>query len=121
MAVSSKHKRRIRVGEKDYLWYVADDLESFGFPALTVLTPDKRFIVRYCLTQPDERRHVVVLGPEFAGEVGRRGGWRRYRCPAFGDLRTIRPADVRSFVTWCQSAVALETEVDASGRSVAVT
>ncbi len=50
MGVSRKGKRRIVVGDREYLWYCAQDYEgphtASTMDALTVLSPDKRFVVR---------------------------------------------------------------------------
>jgi hypothetical protein len=65
MTISRKGRRRIVVNGREFLWYVAEDVDDACVPTLTVVSSDRRFLVRYALLQPDELLHVVVIGPEF--------------------------------------------------------
>jgi hypothetical protein len=120
MAISAKGRRRIQVDGVRYLWWVRSDLEDdfLGQPALTVASPDRQLLVRYGLGQPDESRHVVVLGPKFRGIAGLGGQWRRFRCPAFGTAALVTPRDVAACIRWCGAEEAATIEVDYLNRVV---
>lgn len=120
MATAEKKRRKIIVGERRFLWYVAEDVD--GFPptvdgnlyALNIVSEDKRFIVRYHLGQSDsERRHITVIGPEFGNRTNP-GCWRRYLCPHWSSDRGVAPAMVREIIEWCLGT-RLRTAVDHAG------
>jgi hypothetical protein len=119
MTISTKHRRSISVEGNTYLWWVTEDLEDdfVGSLVLTVASKDRRLFVRYGLVQPNDRRHVVVLGPQFRDLVDAPGPWRRFACPAFGAADRITPKDVAEFVHWCTTAGPL-TEVDYRGLPI---
>jgi hypothetical protein len=48
MAVATKNRRKITVGDRRYVWYVAEDDEAAG-KVLQVISEDKQFIVKYQL------------------------------------------------------------------------
>ncbi|MEV6276520.1 hypothetical protein [Nocardia sp. NPDC051832] len=103
MAISKKGKRRIVVGDREFLWWVKEDWENYsapGAPTLTIISANRRVVVRYVLAQSEENRHVVVLGPEFRG-ITRPGPHRRFRCPAFGLPGEVRPAHIAELISWC--------------------
>lgn len=103
MGISTKHRRKITVDGEEYLWWVAPDDEDWlvpGTPAVTVAKSDHSLLVRYHLGQPEERRHVTVLGPRFRGLAGCGGPWRRFQCPSFEDGGAVRPLQVAALVRW---------------------
>ncbi|MEV0246512.1 hypothetical protein AB0H76_08000 [Nocardia sp. NPDC050712] len=118
MAISKKNRRKIVVGDREYLWWVRRDWENYqqpGAPTLAVATDDRRMLLYYALNQAEEARHLVVLGSEFRGAV-RPGLSGRYRCPAFGLPGEIHPSDVAAFITWCTTAEPLPVKVDWQGN-----
>jgi hypothetical protein len=116
--ISKKHKRRIIINERIFLWWVAEDDDSPFVPfslAAHVVSEDGKFFVRYHRRQPDEFRHVTVLGEEFA-VAGCGGRWRRFRCPRFGTEAAITPRDVRALIEWSLDAGNSPPEVDYKGQ-----
>ncbi len=114
MTVSAKNRRKIEIDARNYVWWVAEDEESPFVPyslALTVISEDRRFFIRYHLNQPAELRHVTVLGSEFR-VAGCGGRWRRFRCASFGSASTVSPRDVASLVRWSLTGSDPLLEVD---------
>jgi hypothetical protein len=72
MAISAKYRRHIQVAGSQYLWWVTEMLEDdfLGSLAATVASEDRQLLVRYGLSQVDDRRFIVVLGPSFRGLPG---------------------------------------------------
>jgi hypothetical protein len=106
MAVSKKGRRKIVVGGRPYLWWVQDadpEFNSASTTALSVVSEDGRFGVRFFLGQPDERRFLIVLGREFQGRSDAGGVWVRVRCPEFLTEKAATPAGVRRLIEWSMS------------------
>ncbi|MEV0292409.1 hypothetical protein [Nocardia sp. NPDC050710] len=117
MGISTKNRRRIVVDDREYIWWVAvgaDD--AFDDPTVRVATVDRRFLVHYHLRQPDETRHMTVLGPEFKGVPGAGVRHRRFLSPAFGTPEAMRPADVAALIRWCRDTESAPVEVDWHGK-----
>jgi hypothetical protein len=117
MTISRKGRRRIVIDDREFLWYVAEDVDNGGVPTLTIVSTDRRVFLRYALLQSDELRHVVVVGPVFRG-VETEGTWRRFRSPQFGTMETIAPSDVRALVEWALAPDPWPQEVDWTGRPI---
>jgi hypothetical protein len=98
MAVATKNRRKITVGDRRYVWYVAEDDEAAG-KVLQVISEDKQFIVKYQLDQPRGDEYIVILGRLFAG-ASTGGPWRRFLCPRFG-ASTVTSRNVRQLIEWC--------------------
>jgi hypothetical protein len=118
MAIATKGKRRIVVAEREYYWRLGSDrghpLRS-GERSIHVGSCDMKFIVRYPLFQSWERRHIIVVGPEFAG-ADNPGPPRRYRCPRFGDENIVYPSAIRELIDWCQDSRCSRDPVDECGQ-----
>ena len=107
MGVATKNRRKLTVGDREFLWYVAEDIDDFpptvegSLHALNILSEDKQFIVRYHLNQVDsERRHITVIGAEFGGS--REGGcWRRFVTPRWCQEGPVTPGIVREVIELC--------------------
>ena len=98
MGVKTKGRRKIVVNDTQYIWYVSDNYDGCGF-VLNILSQDKKFIVKYQLSQPNGEEYLVVLGSRFAGaDTG--GSWCRFLCPKWGG-ENITPKDVRNIIEWC--------------------
>ena len=80
MTVSSKRRRKIQIGERGFIWWIAPDDDSSNF-LLHICSTDKRFLVHYVLGQPDDRRGLIVIGPEFPPLKDAGGSWIRLRTP----------------------------------------
>jgi len=122
MTISKKGKRKIVVGGRSYLWWVGDrfdpEFNSGSCTALTVLSADGHFLVRFFLGQASERRFLIVLGPEFQGLPEAGGPWIRIRCPEWqGQPSSITPVDVRHLIEWCATADKELIRVNYLGRS----
>src|SRR5262245_14654175 len=114
MAGRKKGRRKLTVGDRLFVWYVADDPESGGM-VLHVISEDKRFIARYDLSQTETRRFLTILGKEFGRVQGTGNCWRRFRCPAWENDGVIAPSSVRSLIDWSQQTHAHTIEVDCYG------
>jgi hypothetical protein len=101
MAIATKHKRKISVNGRNFLWYVRDDYDDFFLPILHVISEDKRFIVEYYLKQCDTTRHLVIKGQEFPGLPEAGHCWKRALCPRWEIGPTVTPASVRQLIEWC--------------------
>lgn len=121
MTVSAKHRRKIDIDGRTYVWWVAPDDDSPFVPylmALTVVSADQKLFVRYHLSQPAALRHLTVLGPVFRSVPECGGRWRRFRCPAFGNASTVSPRDVASLIRWSLAGSDPLVEVDYRGLPV---
>ena len=121
MAVAAKNRRSIEVGGQSYLWWVAEDEEAYGAFTLTVVSQDKHLLVKYQLIQPDETRHLVVLGRSFRQRTDCGGPWRRFRCPAFGADDMVTPRDVARLIEWCTTDSDALIEIDWRGCVISTT
>jgi len=100
MGIATKHRRKINVKGRIFVWYVCEDIENFSLATLHVISEDKRFNVAYSLFQYDTQRHMVVLGKEFPGLAEAGHCWNRVVCPQWEVGRTITPASVRRLIEW---------------------
>ena len=123
MGIAKKYRRKITVGERDYMWYVIEDLEDFPqtvdsyLHALNIISNDKKFIVRYHLHQRDpERRHITVIGPEFGGVLNP-SPYKRFLCPDWCPEGAMTPGIVREVIEWCAEPSS-RVEVDWTGSKV---
>jgi hypothetical protein len=118
MAIRTKHRRQILIDGKTYLWWVSESVDDdfIGSLVLSVASHSRRLLVRFGLSQPDDSRYVVVLGPQFRGLPELNGPWRRYICPQFGTFSQVTPKDVAAFVRWCTEPGGNAIEVDYFGR-----
>lgn len=117
MAVATKGRRKIKVGDRDFIWYISDDYDSADL-VLHVASYDKKIIIKYHLHQPDETRFLIVLGKEFNGLLNAGGSWIRVLCPKFEKDSVITPASVRMLVDWCLSDKSELVEVDWLGNPI---
>ena len=119
MAVALKKKRKIVVQGRTFYWCVKDDPDGL-FRKLSILSPDKKFIVQYALCRSESHWHppfVEVLGSEFGG-LESAGVWRRVRTPTWDDYTGITPGFVRRFIEWCLDSEKEVVRVDWRGRSI---
>jgi hypothetical protein len=102
MAIRKKWRRKLTVANRLFIWWVmpiADD--SWCGDVLTVSSEVKRFFIRFFLRQPDDRRGLVVIGPEFPGLPASDGRARIVPCEEWQTGRGINPSDVRRLIDWC--------------------
>lgn len=109
MGVATKGRRRITVGDRQYLWYVAHNDDGPGM-VLHVISPDKRFNVKYEIDQPAGEEYIAIRGRRFVGaETG--SCVRRFLCPPFAtDAAT--PRAVRRLIEWCLDEHLTRQETD---------
>ena len=98
MGVATKRRRKIIVGDRQYIWYVCEDEGAAGL-ILNVISNDKQFIAKYQLDQPEGQEYVVILGRLFAGAVTGRC-WKRFFCPRFAE-HSVASKNVRELIEWC--------------------
>jgi hypothetical protein len=114
MAVAKKGRRKVVVDERAFWWSIDDDRElmywknpdgtlGLVFMLLTIVSEDKRFMVKYALGQwqapPQYPTHLVVIGPEFGGLSPSHGGWTYVATPRWDDDAPSGRL-VRTIVTW---------------------
>ena len=105
MTVAKKGKRKIVVNEREFFWYVAEDLyEIPGGYTLFIVSEDKHFLVRYPLNQPENRSNYLIVERKEFGGNGRFGGpWQRVVCPSFDKTDSVTPAIIREIILWSLS------------------
>jgi hypothetical protein len=118
MAIARKNRRSIEVEGREFLWWVYEELEELAAMTLAVASADKSFLVRYPLHQPDDNRHLTVLGREFPGLLEDRGSWARVRCPALTSGEVVKPSDARCLIEWCLHSERELVQVDWKGRDL---
>ena len=123
MGASKKNRRKISVGDREYLWYVAEEYDYFpptvgqDLRALNILSVNKQFAVRYYLGQGvPERRQISVMGAESGESQGARI-WRHLRSPDWCPDGVVTPSVVRSVIEWSLDGAA-KTEVDYTGAEI---
>jgi hypothetical protein len=125
MGVAKKYRREIVINERNFLWYVKEDLDwlSIGCPfALSIISENKHFNISYGINQDEARRHLTSLGKEFSKlsptKMGKpRIGYQRVRCPKWEKDSTITPEIVKQIVEWCFTYDANAIEIDWRGES----
>lgn len=117
MGIATKNRRKIKIGGRDFVWYVSDDYDSADM-VLRVASLDKNFIVNYHLAQPDDTRHLIVLGKEFNGLLRSTYNWKRVICPKWEEDSVITPKSVRRLIEWCLVEKSELIEVDWIGKSI---
>jgi hypothetical protein len=120
MAIARKDRRTIDVEGREFLWWVYEELEEAAAMTLAVASADKRFLVRYPLDQPDDSRHLIVLGREFPGLPNDRGSWARVRCPQWTSGKAVKPSVVRRLIEWCLHSERELVQLDWRGRELVV-
>ncbi|KAA0127310.1 hypothetical protein FY557_13075 [Chryseobacterium sp. SN22] len=99
MAISSKNKRRVSVGNKEYLWWVFDEYDQTELDGIQVkaVCSDQTHFIKYGLQQkPDDRKLVLA--------------WENYTKlvhlsspPVFEDNEgIISTAGVKEMIQWCK-------------------
>lgn len=110
VGVRKKGRRRIRVGTREFVWFVAENDDGPGL-VLTVVSEDKHMILRYGLGQPPGEEYLLVLGRDFAG-ASTGGPWRRFQCPRWEEAGgRVTPAAVRAIIEWALDGQAERVEV----------
>lgn len=117
MAITTKRRRKLQVHGREFVWWVASDDESFGVPTLSICSTDKKFLIRYALGQPEDRRHVVVLGPEFPPLTDAGGVWIRLRPPRWDD-EIVTPGLVREIIEWGLDSAKIVVRVNWLGATL---
>ena len=115
MAVKTKGRRKIVVADRPFVWYVGDDRDSNDH-ILHVVSHDKAFSVNYHLEQPEQIRHLAVVGREFPGLADAGRCWKRVLCPRFEEGGAVTPSGVRRLIEWCLTAERELVEVDYRGQ-----
>ena len=108
MGVSRKNKRKIIVNTRTYYWCVKEDLDDFpyelvddNFNALSIVSEDKKFIVRYYLGfKSNDKRYLIIIGKDFVG-IDYTGSWQRIKCPEWCKDGIVTPKDVETIIKWC--------------------
>jgi hypothetical protein len=99
MSISSKNKRRVSVGNKEYLWWVFDEYDQTEFDGIQVkaVCSDQTHFIKYGLQQePDDRKLVLA--------------WENYNRlvhlsspPVFEDNEgIISTAGIKEMIRWCK-------------------
>lgn len=122
MGVAKRGRRRIVVGQRKYVWYVAEGLDWVPYrkAVLHVLSEDKRLMVAYPLEQETATRTLRVMGPQLGGVVRHDGSSVHVRCPRF-ELEdwTVGPRVVKELIEWVLDDELPRTFVDWEGHPLA--
>ena len=126
MAVALKGKRKIIVRDRTFYWWIKDDPDGASM-LLHVLSPDKRYLIRYAVGQAKAHSlkwseqwpppFVEVLGSEFGG-LQPEGCWRRVRTPVWEDDTVITPAFVQRLIEWSLDEEKEVVLTDSRGEAV---
>ena len=95
MSVCTKGRRKIKVGEKDYIWYVNLDYDT-PYKVLNIISEDKCLILSCPLQTKIE--YVISKGRIFKTKETN-GCWNRYLLP-FHIPHIITPQFVEQLVDW---------------------
>jgi hypothetical protein len=98
MAIATKRRRKIEVDGRAFVWWVTPDDESNEM-LLRISSTDKQLLLCYIIDQPDESRHVIVLGRELPPLTDAGGRWIRLHTPRWDD-RIVTPKLVRTILLW---------------------
>jgi hypothetical protein len=122
MGVAKKHRRKIVIKERNFFWYVKEDVDWECLFALFIISENKHFNISYGINQDEAHRYLTSLGKEFpklsSTKIGKpRIGYQRVRCPKWEKNSAITPEIVRQIVEWCFTYDADVIEVDWRGES----
>lgn len=95
MSVSAKGRRKIIVGEKAYIWYVAPDDDS-PCNVLNIISDDKYLILSCPLG--NKTAYVISNGRTFQAKKTN-GLWNRYLLP-FDVPESVTPGFVEKVILW---------------------
>lgn len=105
--ISTKKRRRIVCGGRNFVWYVIADGDDYDYwecvyinnwetPFLHIVSEDKRIILTLPLGVP--KPYAVSKGREFQGKPSS-GCWERYPLP-FELPRSVTPSFVAKVIEW---------------------
>lgn len=105
--MARKSKRKIVVNERNFQWYVAEELDGVAYleadTILTILSDDKRFIIKYPFSQSGNNNFLVVIGKEFGGNGSFGKSWQRVISPVWEKGKSMTPGIVREIIEWSLS------------------
>ena len=104
MGVAKKHRRKIEIDGRCFLWSVKEDLgwlTNGCHLALSIISEDKHFIISYGIGQSEPYRHLISLGKEFPKLSQSTKGYQRLRCPQWEQVAIITPEIVCQVIEWC--------------------
>jgi len=96
MAISTKGKRKVLIGNRLYLWWVFDEVDQTEFDGIQVkiVAEDQSIYLKYGLEQGDEDRYMVL---SFNNDLGR----VHVKCPKFeSDEGIISSSGIKELITW---------------------
>lgn len=104
MGISKKGKRKIIVNDAEYYWYVTFDydiLELGTDKLLTIISEDKKFLIKYPINQSCSGQNlIVVLGKIFGGKGKWGSSWQRLICQKWEIEGKISPFSVEQIIKW---------------------
>ncbi len=101
--MAKKSKRKIVIESRDFFWYVAEDDDALWLDArntLTIVSNDKKYLVKYPIQQQGDTNLLVVVGSEFGGDEEWGGTWKRIACPCWETDHVITPKIVSEIIHW---------------------
>lgn len=99
MGVSTRKRRQITVDDRRYVWYVRQE-EDDDFESLTIISDDKRVLVRFPVPRPGDAPLAVAIGSRFGGLHRDDGCFRYVEAPSDCWKAAITPGRVRRLVDW---------------------
>ena len=120
MGIAKKGKRKIVINDREFYWYVSEDEDSLRLGVLntlTIVSEDKKFLVKYPICQKGEYNLLIVLGEEFVDNGSWGKTWQRVECPKWENSESITPGIVRTIVEWSLSKKVIKL-IDYKGNEI---
>ena len=95
MSISTKRRRKIIVGDRAYVWYVAEDDDS-AYDVLNIVSDDKYLILSCPLKTGTD--YVISKGRVFQ-QKEIHSGWSRHLLP-FGIHDAVTPKLAEQIIVW---------------------
>ena len=114
MVVRGKGRRKISVGDTEYIWYVEMDYDS-PYHILHIVSMDKHLILACPIDA--ETAYIISKGKVFQNK-STNGIWNRYLLP-FLIPEIITPVFVAKIISWATNG-ANATLVEWNGRDIPV-
>lgn len=114
MGVRTKNRRKIRVNDDLYVWYVEQDYDSENY-LLNIISEDKKLVLSVPLQT--ENAYLISKGSIFQNKKTS-GRWERYRLPiTVTDI--VTPGVVSEIIRWAVFETGAEA-VEWNGRDISV-
>ena len=114
MGSMGKGRRKIRVGDTEYIWYVEMDYDS-PYHVLHIVSVDKHLILACPIDS--ETPYIISKGNVFQNK-NTNGIWNRYLLP-FDIPEIVTPSFVAKVITWAMQDISTES-ISWNGKTIPV-